>query len=87
MLEFIVSAAITLSPAQINRVTGCDRVLSVRVTSEESTKYFRCIQKIEADLNLQLVPTVKDCRTKLSSPFWNATKQDKKAFRNCLKGI
>jgi hypothetical protein len=86
MIE-IIAAAIVLTPAQIDRVTRCDRFLSVRVTSEESTKYFQCIRKIEADLDLQLVPTVKECRTKLSSPFWNATKQDKKAFRNCLKGI
>ena len=86
MIE-IIATAIVLTPAQIDRVTRCDRFLSVRVTSEESSKYFRCIQKIEADLNLQLVPTVKECRTKLSSPFWNASKGDKKAFRNCLKGI
>jgi|GEM_PF-1593847 len=86
MIE-IIAAAIVLTPAQIDRVTRCDRVLSVRVTSEESTKYFRCIQKIEADLDLQLVPTVKDCRKKLSSPFWNAPKEQKKSFRNCLKGI
>jgi hypothetical protein len=83
----LIAAAIVLTPAQIDRVIRCDRFLSVRVTNEESTKYFRCIEKIEADLDFQLVPTVKECRKKLSSPFWNATRQDKKAFRNCLKGI
>lgn len=86
MIE-IIAAAIVLTPAQIDRVTRCDRFLSVRVTSEESTKYFQCIRKIEFEIDLQLVPTVKECRTKLSSPFWNASKEEKKSFRNCLKGI
>lgn len=83
----LIAAAIVLTPDQIDRVTRCDRVLSVRVTSEESSKYFQCVRKIEADLDLQLVPTVKECRKKLSAPFWNATKEEKKSFRNCLKGI
>lgn len=87
MFEIIASASITLSPAQIDRITRCDRFLSVQVTSEESAKYFQCIRKIEADLGLTLTPTVKTCRQKLSSPFWNAPTGDKKAFRNCLKGI
>ncbi|WP_434684011.1 hypothetical protein [Pseudanabaena minima] len=86
MIE-IIATAIVLTPAQIDRVIRCDRVLSVRVTSEESSKYFQCVRKIEADLDLQLVPTVKECRKKLSSPFWNASREDKKTFRNCLKGI
>ncbi|MFO0448780.1 MAG: hypothetical protein ACK52I_08980 [Pseudomonadota bacterium] len=87
MFEIIAIANITLTPAQVDRITRCDRFLSVRVTSEESTKYFQCIRKIEADLDLKLAPTVKECRKQLSSPFWNASKEAKKAFRNCLKGI
>lgn len=88
MIDFIIASAITtLTPAQIDRVTRCDRFLSVQVTSEESSKYFQCIRKIEADINLRLVPTVKECRKKLSSPFWNASRADKKQFRDCLKGI
>lgn len=87
MFEIIASASIALSPAQVERITRCDRVLSVQVTSEESAKYFRCIQKLETELDVKLVPTVKECRKNLSSPFWNASKEDKKAFRNCLKGI
>ena len=86
MIE-IIAAAIVLTPAQIDRVTRCDRFLSVQVTREESTEYFQCIRKIEADLDLKLAPTVKECRKQLSSPFWNASKEAKKAFRNCLKGI
>ncbi len=86
MIEIIAAANITLTPAQIERVTRCDRFLSVRVTSEESSKYFRCIRKIEFEIDVELVPTVKECRKKLSSPFWNAEKADKKAFKNCLKG-
>jgi len=87
MIEIIASAAIVLSPAQIDRVTRCDRFLSVQVTREESAKYFRCIQKLESELDLSLVPTVKECRKSISAPFWNASKEQKKAFRNCLKGI
>jgi len=87
MIEIIASASIVLTPAQVDRVTRCDRFLSVQVTSEESAKYFQCVRKIETDLGLTLVPTVKTCRNKLSSPFWNASRQDKKAFRNCLKGL
>ncbi|MCA6510229.1 MAG: hypothetical protein IM565_09565 [Pseudanabaena sp. M109S1SP2A07QC] len=86
MIE-IIAAAIVLTPAQIDRVTRCDRFLSVRVTSEESNKYFQCIRKIGFEIDIKLVPTVKECRKQLSSPFWNASKEDKKAFRNCLKGI
>lgn len=87
MFEIIAIANITLTPAQVDRITRCDRFLSVQVTREESTKYFQCIRKIEADLDLKLAPTVKECRKQLSSPFWNASKEAKKAFRNCLKGI
>ena len=87
MIEIIASVAIALSPAQVDRVTRCDRFLSVQVTREESAKYFRCIQKIESDLDLNLVPTVKKCRKSISAPFWNTSKEEKKAFRNCLKGI
>lgn len=87
MFEIIASTSIALSPAQVDRVTHCDRFLSIQVTSEESAKYFRCIQKLEVELDVKLVPIVKECRKNLSSPFWNASKEAKKAFRNCLKSL
>lgn len=87
MIEIIASAVTFLTPAQITRVTGCDRFLSIRVTEAESKKYFDCVKKIGSDLDINLIPTVSRCRKNLAAPFWNATSPDKKAFRYCLKGL
>ena len=77
----IASLQAPLSPAVINRLVKCDDQLSHQQTSIEKTKFWQCIDRIGVDRAL-----VTDCRDKnLTVPYWEATRQERKAYRECFK--
>lgn len=80
-LILIASLQAPLSPAVITRLVKCDDKLSHQQTQDEKKKFWLCIDRIDVDRAL-----VINCRAKnLTTPYWEATKPERKAYRECFK--